>query len=131
LADRFDLAPSVARLSASALLASGQGESSTAVAGRVVAARAMAAARWGTTNRQARPVALRAVTRPAALRVLADAVEAGELTGRGFDRALRVARTCADLEGSEFVEPRHAFEALAHRLQLRTCAQGAARTAVG
>jgi magnesium chelatase family protein len=131
LADRFDLAPNVRRLSASALLASCQAEPSAAVAARVCAARAMAADRWGTTNRQAGPVALRAVTRPGALRVLADAVEAGELTGRGFDRALRVARTCADLEGSELVEPHHAFEALAHRMQLRACVQGAAMERVG
>ena len=122
LADRFDLAPNVSRLSASSLLAGGEGEPSVAVAARVIAAREMAAERWGTTNREARPFALRAVTRPAALRTLADAVEAGELTGRGFDRALRVARTCADLEGSELVEPHHAFEALAHRMQLRACA---------
>ncbi|MGH8905462.1 MAG: YifB family Mg chelatase-like AAA ATPase [Egibacteraceae bacterium] len=124
LADRFDLAPSVARLSAAALLAGGEAESSAAVAGRVATARAMATQRWGAMNRQARPVALRAVTRPTALRVLADAVDTGALTGRGFDRALRVARTCADLESSEFVEPRHAFEALAHRMQLRACTQG-------
>lgn len=129
LADRLDLAPAVAPLSAAALLAGGQGEPSAVVAGRVGAARAMAMERWGTTNREARPVALRRVTRPAALRVLADAVEAGQLTGRGFDRALRVARSCADLEGCELVEPRHALEALGHRLQLRACAQGMAGVA--
>lgn len=126
LADRLDLAPTVAPLSAAALLEGGQGEPSAAVARRVAAARAMAMGRWGATNREARPVALRRVTRPAALRVLAEAVEAGQLTGRGFDRALRVARSCADLEGSELVESRHALEALGHRLQLRACAQGMA-----
>ncbi|MGH8898372.1 MAG: YifB family Mg chelatase-like AAA ATPase [Egibacteraceae bacterium] len=127
LADRLDLAPTVAPLSAAALLAGGDAEPSAVVAGRVAAARAMAADRWGTTNREARPAVLRRVTRPGALRVLAGAVEAGQLTGRGFDRALRVARSCADLEGSELVEARHALEALGHRLQLRACAQGTAR----
>jgi magnesium chelatase family protein len=123
LADRLDLAPTVAPLSAAALLASGDAEPSAVVAGRVAAARGMAMQRWGTTNREAHPGQLRRVTRPGALRVLAGAVEAGQLTGRGFDRALRVARSCADLEGSELVEERHALEALGHRLQLRACAQ--------
>ncbi|MGH8902887.1 MAG: YifB family Mg chelatase-like AAA ATPase [Egibacteraceae bacterium] len=124
LADRLDLAPAVAPLAAAALLAGGDAESSAVVAARVVAARAMALERWGMTNREACAAVLRRVTRPAALRVLAEAVEAGQLTGRGFDRALRVARSCADLEGSELVEVRHALEALGHRLQLRACAQG-------
>jgi magnesium chelatase family protein len=129
LADRLDLAPTVAPLSAAALLAGGEGEPSAAVACRVAAARALAKQRWGTTNREARPAALRRVTRPAALRLLAEAVEAGQLTGRGFDRALRVARTCADLEGNERIEPRHALEALGHRMQLRACADGMANVA--
>ena len=123
LADRLDLAPAVARLSASALLDRAPGEPSAAVAARVARARALAADRWGTTNREARPAALRVVARPTALQVLAGAVNAGELTGRGFDRALSVARSCADLEGSELVEPHHAFEALAHRMQLRAVAR--------
>ncbi|MBA2731109.1 MAG: hypothetical protein H0U48_10225, partial [Euzebyaceae bacterium] len=50
---------------------------------------------------------------------LANAVQAGALTGRGYDRALRVARTCADLEGSETVGTDHVLEAYAHRLGLR------------
>jgi magnesium chelatase family protein len=118
LADRLDLAPTVAPLSATALLAGEDAESSSVVASRVAAARAMAMQRWGTTNREACPAALRRVTRPVALRVLAGAVEAGQLTGRGFDRALRVARSCADLEGSELIEAQHALEALGHRMQL-------------
>jgi magnesium chelatase family protein len=123
LADRLDLAPSVAPLSASALLSTRGGEPSAAVARRVATARAMAAARDG--------VPVRRVARPAALQVLADAVERGQLTGRGFDRALRVARSCADLEGSELVEEAHAYEALAHRMQLRAAAGAATLGAVG
>jgi magnesium chelatase family protein len=37
------------------------------------------------------------------------------LTGRGFDRALKVARTVADLEGSEQVRTEHLLEALSYR----------------
>jgi magnesium chelatase family protein len=37
------------------------------------------------------------------------------LTGRGFDRALKVARTIADLDGSEVVDAPHLLEALGFR----------------
>jgi magnesium chelatase family protein len=37
------------------------------------------------------------------------------LTGRGFDRAIKVARTVADLAGSPCVETEHLAEALSYR----------------
>ena len=121
LADRLDLAPTVHPLVAADLLGADAGEPSAAVAERVAAARAMAVQRWGhACNAEAPPAAVRRTTQPAALRLLADAVEAGELTGRGYDRALRVARTCADLDGSETVQTAHVFEAHAHRMGLRS-----------
>lgn len=121
LADRLDLAPTLAPLTADELLSADAGETSAVVAGRVAAARAAAAARWGedTPNADAPAAGLRAATRPGALRVLATAVERGELTGRGYDRVLRVARTCADLDGAETVDRSHVLEAHAHRLALR------------
>ncbi|PSO46267.1 MAG: hypothetical protein BRC32_06795 [Actinobacteria bacterium QS_8_72_14] len=61
---------------------------------------------------------MRATASSAALRVLADAVEGGALTARGFERALRVARTCADLAGATAIGREHASEAVAHRLAL-------------
>jgi magnesium chelatase family protein len=45
-------------------------------------------------------------------------VEALALTGRGFDRALKVARTVADLEGSDVVTGNHLAESLSYRLDL-------------
>jgi magnesium chelatase family protein len=37
------------------------------------------------------------------------------LSGRGWNRVLKVARTCADLDGSEAVADRHVDEALSLR----------------
>ena len=133
LADRLDLAPAVEPLSAGDLLSAQAGESSAAVAARVASARAVARDRWGqavTCNAVAPARLVRQSVRPAALRTLANAVEAGALTGRGYDRALRVARTCADLEGSQMVGTDHVLEAYAHRLGLRQQPTAAA-SAVG
>jgi magnesium chelatase family protein len=131
LADRLDLAPAVEPVSAADLLAEDPGEPSAAVAARVLAARAVAAERWGdgVVNVRARAGAVRRTAARSAVVVLADALELGDLTGRGFDRALRVARTIADLDGAAVIGTDHAREALAHRLPLggRAPALGALR----
>lgn len=129
LADRLDLAPTLAPLTADDLLSTKAGEPSAAIAQRVAGARAAAAARWGdgAVNAEAAASRLRAVTHPRALQFLASAVERGQLTGRGYDRVLRVARTCADLDGVDTVDRSHVLEAHAHRLAL----QAAGRPSVG
>jgi magnesium chelatase family protein len=47
--------------------------------------------------------------------LLTKAVETLALTGRGFDRAIKVGRTVADLAGSDRVETEHLAEALSYR----------------
>ena len=51
----------------------------------------------------------------AALRLIRDAVDRGGMSARGVFRALRVARTIADLEGEEQVRPMRLAEALQYR----------------
>ncbi|RZJ89643.1 MAG: ATP-binding protein, partial [Brevundimonas sp.] len=52
---------------------------------------------------------------PAGRDLLMRAGEAGALTARGWTRTLRLARTIADLEGSDGVLRRHIAEALIYR----------------
>jgi magnesium chelatase family protein len=51
----------------------------------------------------------------AAAALLGRAAEAGGLTARGWTRTLRLARTIADLEGSDAVRRVHVAEALIYR----------------
>ena len=114
LLDRFDLRVAIGRLDGNELLASG-GESSAAVRERVVPARA-AQRRRGRVNRELQRDRLDAMewdTEAGSL--LAAAVDRWGLTGRGWDRVRRVARTIADLAGSERMTGDHVAEALSLR----------------
>jgi magnesium chelatase family protein len=51
---------------------------------------------------------------PSASRLLYQLHDRDGLSARGHHRVLRVARTTADLEGSEVVGPEHVAAALAH-----------------
>ena len=52
---------------------------------------------------------------PAGTNLLGDAASALRLTARGYHRVLKVARTIADLAGSESVARVHVAEALSYR----------------
>jgi magnesium chelatase family protein len=101
LLDRIDMRVSVARVPPEALLDQTPGEPSVVVAARIAAARERARRRSGVTNGRLAGAALleACVLEPNGRRTLAQLADANGMTARGIHRALRVARTIADLEG--------------------------------
>lgn len=118
LLDRLDLQVSLRALPADRLANATPGEDSATVAARVAAARSLAAERWGSgrLNRDAPRDALVASAERRAVARLAGAIERLAASARTFDRAIRVARTIADLEGATTITAGHVDEAVAYRL---------------
>ncbi len=118
LADRFDLALAVEQPSSSAL-AGDRGEDSATVAARVLDAREHQRERLGEGRTNAtmseREIAdLLDLDADARSSLIAGHERLG-LSGRGWNRVLKVARTCADLDGSRPVAGRHVDEAMSLR----------------
>ena len=114
--DRIDLQIEVTALTSDELLHVAPGEPSHVVRERVLAARERQRPR-GAVNSRLSQAALReccALDSPTQ-RLLADAVDRGGMSARAVHRALRVARTIADLAGEESVSVMRLAEALQYR----------------
>jgi magnesium chelatase family protein len=116
LLDRIDVQIELQALAPEELTGPADGEPSGDVAKRVLAARGVAADRWGTTVARAATTAVRSTVTETAIRRLVRAVEVLGFSARAFDRCLRVARTIADLDGVEVVGADQIDEAVAYRL---------------
>ncbi len=123
LLDRIDLHVEVNAVSAADLVLPPPAEGSAEVAARVADARAVQTARYAEhdarTNAEADGDLLEAVATPdePGRQLLAQAAAAMRMSARGYTRVLRVARTIADLAGSEGVGRIHVAEALSYRRQ--------------
>ncbi len=118
--DRIDLFVHVPRLTKEELLGEGGGEPSEAVRRRVAEAREIQSRRFSgkihaNAEMGAREVKKYCVLSPEAKSLLARAIDRFALTGRGYVRTLKVARTIADLAGSDTIEAEHVAEALQYR----------------
>ena len=121
LLDRIDMHVEVPSVEYDAMRRRTQPESSAVIRARVNAAREIQKARFSGTG-----ISCNAYMTPAMIGQFCDLDPAGErlmqgafdrmgLTGRSHDRILRMARTIADLEGSEAIRPDHLAEAIQYR----------------
>ncbi len=121
LLDRIDLHVEVDPVSAADLALPPPAEGSAQVAQRVAAARAVQTARMAGTGKRSNAeldgdlLEAHATPDEPGRKLLMQAAEAMRLSARGYTRMLRVARTIADLSGSDGVGRIHVAEALSYR----------------
>ena len=122
LLDRIDIEIEMPSLTIDEMTSSAKGESSAEIRERVIRARELAAKRFEGVqgvycNAQIRPGASDELLKisEASLALLQRSFSAIGLSARAYDRIIRVARTIADLDGSETIEPKHVAEAIGYR----------------
>ncbi len=121
LLDRIDIIVEVGAVPFEELRNRREAESSAVIKQRVDKARAIQNERYGAGSRMCNarmgPGELRACCALDAesAEMMKQAFQVMGLTARSYDRILKVARTVADLEGSENIQPHHVAEAIQHR----------------
>ncbi len=118
LLDRIDLHVPISEVPSQRLLAAdSEGWNTDELRARISVARARQLDRQGSTNARLPGAALRKICGlgAAEVRLLERASERYRLSARGLHRVLKVARSIADLAGSEQVQPEQLVEALGFR----------------
>jgi magnesium chelatase family protein len=120
LLDRIDLQVEVHAVRPEELMAQADGEDSAAVSARVAAARQRQLQRQGMPNAALDAGRIDEWCQPdaAAARFAQSAAQRLNWSSRGLHRALKVARTIADLAGAERIATAHVAEALQLRRSL-------------
>jgi magnesium chelatase family protein len=119
--DRIDIVVEVPSVHFEDLRRRAEAEPSVAVKERVDKARAIQNERYGVDsgicNARMKPADLRRYCEldEASAGLMKQAFEAMGLTARSYDRILKVARTIADLDSSEDIQPQHLAEAIQYR----------------
>jgi magnesium chelatase family protein len=121
LLDRIDLHIEVPAVPYQELAARQDGTSSARMREQVLQARAVQAGRFGgdgqrlNSRMNSRQLRRYGILDAEGQRLLQTAMEELGLSARAHDRILRVARTIADLDGSEPIRPSHLTEAIGYR----------------
>ncbi len=121
LLDRMDMTVEVAAMPPGEMLSEADGESSASIASRVLRAHERQLARQGKPNQQ---LGTREIDRLCKLnaegeRTLHTAMLQFHWSARAYHRVLKVARTCADLEGHKHITPKNVSQAIQYRRALR------------
>ena len=122
LMDRIDIQVEVESVPFEDIAKAPKGESSTAIRERVIKARKIQEERFANVkgvhcNAQMNTSLLHKYAKldDASIERLRDAMKRLDLSARAYDRILKVARTIADLDGSEDIQSRHIGEAIGYR----------------
>ena len=119
--DRIDIQIDVPAVPYKELSTTRNAESSEMIRARVLNARGTQLRRFFDekiyTNAQMAPLHIRkfCVLTPECERIMENAITKLGFSARGYDRILKVARTIADLEGAEDLDPKHLSEAVQYR----------------
>lgn len=122
LLDRIDIQIEITPVPFKDISRSTQGESSASIRQRVIKARLIQEQRFKDCNgihcnaqMSERMIHQYAEPNEARINLLRTAMERLNLSARAYNRILKVARTIADLEASENVQPQHLAEAISYR----------------
>jgi magnesium chelatase family protein len=122
LLDRIDLQVEILPVAFDDLAQTAPGEPSSGIRDRVCRARAVQQARFASEpgihcNAQmtSRLIATYAPLTDQCRAILKAAMEKFDMSARAYDRIIKVARTIADLDGSEAIAPQHIKEAIGYR----------------